>query len=174
MIRPYSQWIRFAAIALLGVATLHADFIKNESKRKRAPEFELPDSTGATVRMSDYKGKVVLLDFWATWCIPCKTEVPWFIEFAERYKKDGLVVLGVSMDKDGWPIVKRFAESLKIDYPILLGVKRTQYLYGDFDGLPVTFLVDRDQRVAGIHVGLAKKKELEDQIIKLLGLANTH
>ena len=170
MIKPYSRSVRFAAVALLGIAALQADFIKNEDKRKRAPEFELPDSTGTTVRMSDYKGKVVLLDFWATWCVPCKTEIPWFIEFAEKYKNDGLVVLGVSMDKEGWPVVKPFVENLKINYPIVLGVKRTQYLYGDFEGLPVTFVVDRDQRVAGIHVGLAKKKELEDQIKKLLRL----
>lgn len=170
MIKSHSRPILFAAFVLVGITALHADFIKNENKRKRAPEFELPDSAGATVRMSDYKGKVVLLDFWATWCVPCKTEIPWFIEFAEKYKNDGLVVLGVSMDKEGWPVVKPFVESLKVNYPVLLGQKRTQYLYGDFQGLPVTFVVDRDQRVAGIHVGLARKKELEDQIRKLLQL----
>jgi peroxiredoxin len=163
-----SRWFHAAALVLAGAAALHADFIKNEAKRKRAPEFELTDSTGATVRMSDYKGKVVLLDFWATWCVPCKTEIPWFVEFAEKYKQDGLEVLGVSMDKEGWSVVKPYLESMKVNYPVVLGTRRVAYLYGDIDGLPVTLLIDRDQRVAGIHVGLAKKKDLEEQIKKLL------
>ena len=171
--KRYSRYLRFAALALVAVAALQADFIKNERKRKRAPEFELTDSAGSTVRMSDYKGKVVLLDFWATWCVPCKTEIPWFIEFAEKYKNDGLVVLGVSMDTDGWLVVEPFVESLKINYPVVLGSKRAAYLYGDIDALPVTFVVDRDQRVAGIHVGLAKKKDLEEQIKKLLDVSTT-
>jgi peroxiredoxin len=164
----FSPWVLTAALAFAGAASLSADFIKNEAKRKRAPEFELTDASGATVKMSDYKGKVVLLDFWATWCVPCKTEIPWFVEFADKYKKDGLEVLGVSMDKEGWAVVKPYLDSMKVNYPVVLGNKRVGYLYGDIDGLPVTLLIDRDQKVAGAHVGLAKKKELEEQIKTLL------
>jgi thiol-disulfide isomerase/thioredoxin len=160
--------IHAAGFALLACTTLDAEFIRNEARRKRAPEFELKDASGSTIKMSDYKGKVVLLDFWATWCVPCRTEIPWFMEFAEKYKQDGLEVLGVSMDKDGWPVVNPYLETMKVNYPVVLGNKRVAYLYGDIDGLPVTLLIDRSQRVAGIHVGLAKKKEIEDQIKRLL------
>jgi cytochrome c biogenesis protein CcmG/thiol:disulfide interchange protein DsbE len=160
--------IHAVGLAILAGATLDAEFIRNEVKRKRAPEFELKNASGSTMKMSDYKGKVVLIDFWATWCVPCRTEIPWFIEFAEKYKEDGLMVLGISMDKDGWPVITPYLETMKVNYPVVLGSKRVAYLYGDIDALPVTLLIDRSQRVAGIHVGLAKKKEIEDQIKRLL------
>src|SRR5262245_3084243 len=94
-------------------------------------------------------------------------------EFAEKYRNGGLEVLGVSMDKEGRPAVKPFIEEMKFNYPIVLGEKRTAYLYGDIDALPVTFVIDRDQRVAGIHIGLARKKALEEQIKTLLQTATT-
>jgi peroxiredoxin len=156
--------------AVLAASALPLAALTSEKKRKKAPDFELKDSTGATVRLADFKDKVVLLDFWATWCVPCKTEIPWFVEFADKYKKDGLVVLGVSMDEGGWPVVKPFVDQMKINYPIVLGTKRTAYLYGDLDAYPVTFLVDRTQRVASIHLGLAKKEKLEKEIRELLGV----
>lgn len=157
-----------AATVVLGLwCPAEARLIKSAS-RKKAPAFELTDANGNVVRLADLKGKVVLLDFWATWCGPCQTEIPWFVEFATKYQEQGLIVVGVSMDEGGWDVVRPYMQKMGINYPVVLGNKRTAYLYGDIDGLPVTFLLDREQRVAAIHAGLAKKKTLEQQIKELL------
>lgn len=142
--------------------------IKKESGRKRAPDFELKDSQGRSVRLADYAGKVVLIDFWATWCVPCKASIPWLNELSAKYQTEGFQVIGISMDQEGWPVVKPFADKLEISYPIVLGNKRVAYLYGDVDALPLAFFVDRKQRVAAIHLGPAGKKEFEKAVEKLL------
>src|SRR5579871_4826689 len=92
-----------------------------DGKGAKAPDFTLQDSRGATVKLSDYKGKVVLLNFWATWCGPCKLEIPWFMDFQNTYKDKGFTVLGVSMDDDGWKVVKPYLASSKMNYPVVLG-----------------------------------------------------
>ena len=159
----------FLALALIATCA-EAVSLKKEAERKRAPQFELQDAEGKTVRLSDYAGKVVLLDFWATWCAPCKSSIPWIVELSEKYRGDGLVVLGISMDEDGWPVVKPFVEKMHMTYPVLLGNKRVGYLYGDTEALPLAFFVDRNQRVAAIHAGSANRKEFEKTIRALLGL----
>ncbi len=143
--------------------------VKKESERKRAPQFELKDSAGRLVRLSDYAGKVVVLDFWATWCGPCKTSIPWLIELSKKFEADGLAVIGISMDEDGWEVVKLFVEEMRITYPVVLGTRRVAYLYGDVDSLPLAFFVDRSQRVAAVHLGPASRKEFEKMIRQLLG-----
>ena len=141
--------------------------LKKEAERKRAPDFELTDSNGRAMRLSDHAGRVVLLDFWATWCVPCKKSIPWIVELSEKYRDAGLVVIGISMDDGGWPVVKPFLEKMRVTYPVLMGTKRVAYLYGDADALPLAFFVDRDGRVAAIHLGPASKAEYE-RIIKAL------
>ena len=166
---------RLSAVAAIvsGIACSSAIAItlKNDVERKRAPDFELKNAAGQTVRLSDYAGKVVLVDFWATWCGPCKSSIPWMNELSEKYGANGFTVIGISMDEDGWRVVKPFAEKMKISYPILLGSKRAAYLYGDVDALPVAFFVDRNQRVAAIHSGAASRKEFEKIIKALLDIA---
>jgi peroxiredoxin len=142
--------------------------MKTEKERKSAPEFELKDADGKTVRLSDYKGKVVLLDFWATWCGPCKIEIPWFIDFERKYKNKGFAVIGVSMDEEGWTAVKPFVSELAINYRILQGNDAIAELYGGVDALPTTFLIDRDGKIAETHAGLAGKDDFEDGIKKLV------
>ena len=144
-----------------------------EKERKAAPEFELKDADGKTVRLSDYKGKVVLLDFWATWCGPCKIEIPWFIEFERHYKDQGFAVVGVSMDEEGWTVVKPFVSELAINYRILQGNDSTADLYGGVNALPTTFLIDREGRVAWRHEGLAGKDDFEDRIKTLTQRSST-
>ena len=141
---------------------------KPDKDRKPAPEFELKDADGKTVRLSDYKGKVVLLDFWATWCGPCKIEIPWFKDFERDNKDKGFAVLGVSMDQDGWDVVNPFAHQLGINYRIVMGDDEIAALYGGVEALPTTFLIDREGRIASVHVGLTSKRDFEDGIQELL------
>lgn len=155
----------FLSAALLSAAS---PTLKREADRKKAPEFELQDKDGNTVRLADYRDKVVVIDFWATWCGPCKAEMPWLIELSKKYQEEGLVVLGISMDSDGWTTVKPFIEKMGVSYPILKGTKRVAYLYGDVDALPVAFFVDRQQKVAAIHLGALSRKQFEQTVRSLL------
>src|SRR5258707_4017532 len=114
-----SSWMRSTAASSL--------------ERKVAPDFTLMDAAGVSVKLSDYKGKVVLLNFWATWCGPCKLEIPWFIEFEKAYKDRGFATLGVSMDEDGWKAVKPFVAQKAMNYPVMVGDGRGAQLYGGID-----------------------------------------
>ena len=136
--------------------------------RKPAPNFTLTDSSGAKVTLASYKGKVVLLNFWATWCGPCQVEIPWFIEFNKTYKARGFAVVGVSMDEDGWKSVKPYLATKKIDYTIVVGAEDTAKAYGGVDSLPSTFILDRDGKIAFAHSGLVGKGTYETEIRALL------
>src|SRR5579884_45555 len=149
--------------------------VKAAKQRKPAPEFTLKDSNGASVSLSEYRGRVVLLDFWATWCGPCKIEIPWFMEFEQTYKNRGFAVVGVSMDDDGWEVVKPYIQSHKMNYRVLLGNDHIGSLYGGVDSLPTTFLIDRDGRIAAVHVGLSRSKdEFRNEIEHLLSEPSQH
>jgi peroxiredoxin len=147
--------------------------VKPDKDRKTAPEFALKDSNGQTVHLTDYKGKVVLLDFWATWCGPCKVEIPWFVEFEQQFKDRGFAVLGVSMDEDGWDAVKPYIEDHKINYRVMLGNEQVSDIYGGLDSLPTTLLIDRQGKIASVHIGLSLgKEEFRDDIDHLLGASS--
>lgn len=159
-------------LAMVGCATNPASAhgaVKAAKDRKAAPGFSLKDATGKPVKLSDLKGKVVLLNFWATWCGPCKIEIPWFIEFEQKYKDRGFAVLGVSMDEDGWKDVKPYVELKKINYRVVVGDDTTASLYGGVESLPTTFVVDRDGKIAAIHVGLVSKSDYQNDIEQVLG-----
>jgi peroxiredoxin len=145
-----------------------ASAVKADKTRHPAPDFALKDGDGKVVHLSDYRGKVVLLDFWATWCGPCKIEIPWFIDFQRKNQEKGLVVLGVSMDDEGWDVIKPFVKGVEMNYRVLIGDDKTAQLYGGVDALPTTFLIDREGRIAAIHVGLVDRKEFENGIEELL------
>ena len=136
--------------------------------RKAAPDFTLPDSKGAPVRLSGYKGRVVLLDFWATWCGGCKVEIPWYMEFQNKYRDRGLIVIGVSMDEDGWKCVQPFLAKHKLNYSVVIGSREVARLYGGVTSLPMTLLIDRDGKVAVSHVGMVDKDAFEGEIQILL------
>ena len=137
--------------------------------RKPAPNFTLKDADGRNVSLTDYKGKVVLLNFWATWCGPCKIEIPWFIEFEQKYKDRGFAVLGVSMDDEGWEVVKPYLAKTKINYRILVGNEQIAKQYGGLDALPTTLIIDRSGNVLSTHEGLVSKGTYEKEILSLLG-----
>jgi len=159
----------FVAITMASCNTATNAALKPESKRRQAPNFTLKDNSGQTVQLSDYKGKVVFLNFWATWCGPCKEEIPWLIEFEQEYKGKGFAVLGVSMDEEGWDAIRPFISNRKVNYRVLLGTPEMADLYGGVDALPTSFILDREGRIAQAYVGAQLKRKFQNDLFELLG-----
>jgi cytochrome c biogenesis protein CcmG/thiol:disulfide interchange protein DsbE len=166
MKRSMVSSIALAISSFVMVATSVAD-LTPATARKNATDFSLEDSTGALIKLSSYKGRVVLLDFWATWCTGCKQEIPWYVEFQEKYKKSGLSAIGVSLDDDGWKSVKPFLQEHNVNYPIVIGNWDMGERYG-FNSMPATLLIDREGKIADIHVGMVDKDAFEREIQILL------
>jgi cytochrome c biogenesis protein CcmG/thiol:disulfide interchange protein DsbE len=146
-----------------------AEFVLKDAVGQPAPVFSLKDANGQSVHTEDYKGKVVLLDFWATWCGPCKVEIPWFIDFERQFKDRGFAVVGVSMDEDGWSAIKPYVQNMKMNYRVLLGNDDVSTAYGGLDSLPTTLLIDRQGKIASVHVGVTMgKEEFQNAIVQLL------
>ena len=137
-------------------------------ERKPAPLFALADVHGNTVNLAEMRGKVVIVNFWATWCAPCEAEIPWFTEFHERFHDRGFTVVGVSMDDDGWTSIHPYLQQRGVDYPVVLGDERLADAYGGIESLPSTFLIDKTGRVAFVHVGLVAKTTYENEIMQLI------
>ena len=137
-------------------------------QRQAAPDFTLKDVHNEDVQLSEFKGKVVLLNFWATWCGPCKIEMPWFVEFQRTYKDRGFSVIAVSMDEEGWDIVRPFTEELKLNFPVVIGNDEMAEEFGGVEALPTTFIIDKEGRIAATHQGLVSKGDYEDEIESLL------
>jgi cytochrome c biogenesis protein CcmG/thiol:disulfide interchange protein DsbE len=155
-----------AAPSAYGQARVRAELQPREH-RTVAAEFRLQDSFGKFADLKKYRGKIVLLDFWATWCHGCKEEIPWFAEFESKYREQGLRVIGVSLDDDGWKTVKPFIETSKVPYRIVLGKETTSKAYS-IEQMPDTFLIDRDGRIAAKYVGLVDKDNVETNIRAVL------
>jgi thiol-disulfide isomerase/thioredoxin len=141
--------------------------IQTAAQRKLAPEVALTDSAGKAMKLADYRGKIVLLNFWATWCGGCKEEMPWYSEFEKTYGPKGFAVIGVSQDEDGWGIVKPFLASHTIPYRIVLGNDDTAKKY-DVDAMPVSLLIDRKGRIAAAYTGLVDRANIEGNIKQML------
>ena len=137
-------------------------------KRAAAVDFKLIDSNGKEAKLSDYKEKVVLLNFWATWCGPCEVEIPWFKEFEQTYKDRGFAVLGVSADEEGWPAVRPFMKALSMNYRVVLDDGKMPPPYKNIEALPTSYLIDRQGRIAVQHTGLVSKDTYKTGIEKLL------
>jgi peroxiredoxin len=158
-----------ALLAALAPGTQAADDVCNVSRRKANLDFTVKDIAGKDVHLNQYKGQVVLLNFWATWCVPCKREIPALTALYRDYKKRGFVVLGVSVDSEIRSI-KPFAREMKMNYPVLIGAGREDLskAFGPFIGFPTSVLVARDGRVCVRHVGIVSGAQLERQIGALL------
>ena len=135
---------------------------------QRAPAWELKDVDGKTVKLSDFAGKVIVLDFWATWCGPCRAEIPGFIALQKKYAGKGLVVIGVAMDEEGAAVVAPFIRQMGISYPIVLGTPEMAARYGDVEALPTTFIINRAGQIAAGHEGLTDGATFESEIRLLL------
>jgi peroxiredoxin len=135
---------------------------------KPAPDWTLPGLDGKTHKLSDYKGKVVLLNFWATWCGPCKAEIPAFVELQDQYRKD-LTIIGLSVD-DPLDKAKAFASEYKVNYPMVLGENHEdiQDAYGPIWGIPASFIISRDGKICKKHMGIAPKAQFEKEIKALM------
>ncbi len=136
---------------------------------KKAPPFTLKTQDGRKVSLADYKGKAVLVNFWATWCVPCKLEMPWFVDLEKQYASQGFEILGVNEDdeKDHGQIDK-FAKKIGVNYPILLGNDAISKAYGGIEVLPTSFYVGRDGKVVEEAAGLISRDEIEANIKKAL------
>lgn len=132
-----------------------------------APDFSLQDLDGQPLQLANYRGKVVLLDFWATWCTPCRGEIPHFVELQNQYREQGLQVIGISMDDRPQP-VRQFYQQFKMNYPVALGTEKLAESYGGVLGLPITFLIGRDGQVAAKYIGEVQMPVLEQEIKFLL------
>jgi thiol-disulfide isomerase/thioredoxin len=134
-----------------------------------APDFSLESLDGKTTRLSDFRGKAVLLNFWATWCGPCKIEMPWFVDFQKQYGSQGLQIVGVAMDDASKEDIGKFAKDMGVNYPILIGKEAVGDQYGGVPALPETFLIARDGKIVDKIIGLRGKAEIEDAIKEALG-----
>jgi peroxiredoxin len=171
--KVYAGWFLTISIVLAAGILLASDeaggraALQPRGQRKPAPEFALQDSSGRNVRLNDYRGKVVLLDFWATWCHGCKLEIPWFAEFSHKYGDKGVAVVGVSLDSDGWKVVAPFIKTAQVPYQIILGNDVVSKAYG-IESMPDTFLIDRQGLVAAVYNGMVDKKNVEDNLRAML------
>ena len=140
---------------------------KSQGAHPLAPDFSFTDLSGRKLKLSDYKGKVVLLDFWATWCGPCRIEIPWFVELQARYRDQGFAVIGISMDDDP-ESVRDFYREKKMNYPVAMGDNKLAELYGGIFGLPISFLIGRDGRIYAKHEGATTDPSIFEEEIQAL------
>ena len=131
-----------------------------------APDFSLPKIGGGMGSIKDYHGKVVVLDFWATWCGPCKAEIPDFIALQKMYGDKGLQIVGIALDEQAK--VESFVREYGINYPILIGTDAVSQTYGGIEGIPTTFIIDREGKIITSFVGFREKRIFEEEIVKLL------
>ena len=136
-------------------------------QHRPAPDFTLPLIDGEQLQLSSYRGKVVLLDFWATWCVPCREETPHFVELQQKYGGQGLQIIGVSMDDSPDP-VHTFYQQFHMNYPVVMGTADVGSAYGGVLGLPIAFVIDREGRIYAKHMGATDAAVFEKDVIRLL------
>jgi cytochrome c biogenesis protein CcmG/thiol:disulfide interchange protein DsbE len=139
----------------------------NEVTHPLSPDFSLTDLSGQTLQLSRYRGKVVLLNFWATWCSPCRSEIPRFVDLQNKYDKEGFEIIGISLDDDP-KLVRAFYQQLRMNYPVAIGAAKLAEQYGGILGLPVSFLIGRDGRIDAKYVGEADISLIEKEVKSLL------
>jgi thiol-disulfide isomerase/thioredoxin len=156
-----------ALLILLILGVLLVTLSPSQTKRK-APNFALRAANGKTYELSKMKGKVVVVNFWATWCGPCKREIPDFTEVFKNYKNKGVEIVGISLDQGGWDDVLPFLKTNSINYPIVIGSDKLASEFGDVQYIPTTFFVDKNGYIVGQQIGGMTKSQLESKIKSLL------
>ena len=149
-------------------ALLCCSCLTSFAEKQPAPGWELKNLAGQPVKLSDFEGKVVLLNFWATWCPPCRDEIPDLVSLQQQYSPRGLVVVGIAMDGKGAAIVQPFAKKMEINYPLVIGDQKTAEAYGGIEALPTTFIIDRKGNVVAQQKGAVDRGSFEASIKPLL------
>ena len=144
-------------------------YLRGRPARLAAPDFSLTDRSGHVVSLSAYRGQVVLINFWATWCSPCTREIPWLVEFQTKFKDRGFTVLGLSVDEDGWTAVAPYLDAAAINYPVAIATDEVTSGFGGIGAVPMSFVIDRNGRIAATHLGLLNKEDVEAEILSALG-----
>lgn len=139
-----------------------------------APDFQLKllEASGKTLKLSDFKGKAVLVNFWATWCEPCKVEMPWLVDLQKKYGPQGLQIVGIAMDDTDEKTIADFTQKMGVNYPIVIGTEKVADSYGGIDGMPTLFFVDRSGKIVDHELGLRSMSIIESNIKKSLGDAD--
>ena len=159
---------RILSIAVVFTVFLFTACTAQQEKREKAPNFSLQTQNGKVIELSKLTGKVVLVNFWATWCPPCRAEIPDFIEVYNTYKSKGFEIVGIALDEDGWSKVAPYIEKAKMNYPVVLGSAKVVQQYGGIEAIPTTFIVDKKGYIAGSQVGLLSKELVEQKLKSLL------
>ncbi|MBN1398169.1 MAG: TlpA family protein disulfide reductase [Bacteroidetes bacterium] len=138
------------------------------SKKTKAPNFSLQTKDGEIIELENLRGRVVLINFWATWCPPCRAEIPDFIEVYNSYKSKGFEIIGIALDGEGWVKVAPYMKEAKINYPVVLGSENIVRQYGGFNSIPTSFIIDKKGYVAGVQTGYLPKEDLIKKLKSLL------
>jgi len=170
--------LALVVVAVVAAAMLYAGFHMARrsgeepphvlGKSTQAPNFTLESLDGKNLSLSDLRGKAVLLNFWATWCGPCKIETPWLVELQKEYGSQGLQVVGIAMDDSGKDDIEKFAKDMGVNYPVLLGKEAVGDAYGGVPALPESFFIGRNGKIVERIIGLKGRGEIEDAIKKAL------
>jgi len=159
----------FAALLAAGIlGALIAPMSLPAAERELAPDFQAFDATGKKRKLSDFRGRVVVLNFWATWCAPCRVEIPWLEKIHHEFESKGFSVVGVAMDERGWRAVTPFLAQYGVDYPSLLGSPKIARLYGGLDVLPRTYFLDREGRIVASHNAILGEEQLREIVRTLV------
>lgn len=156
-----------AVAVAIGIYFVSKEKVPADGRGKTAPDFSLSTLDGQPLRLSSYRGKVVVLDFWATWCVPCREEIPQFIRMQDQYGSRGMQVIGISMDDSPEP-VRSFYQEFKMNYPVALGDAKLGEQYGGILGLPITYVIGRDGEIANKYIGAVSVAVIEQRVQALL------
>lgn len=161
----------YLSILLIACISFLGSIYSSESSQQdkiQAPDFALSSADGKIIKLSNFKGKVVIIDFWATWCAPCRAEIPSFNKLYSRYKSKGLEIIGISLDDGGWDFIKPFVKEFKMNYHVVLGNEKVVEDYGEISAIPTTFVIDRAGNIYKRYVGYHDKATFENDIKTLL------